>query len=88
MRSEKVAVAALAPFWRYAVGPTNGSHPALPFYRRETAEKFFKLAEFMVPFGNVSLYRRRWPFGIETIQEYRGTIDSLIAPAATEKDDG
>lgn len=32
-----VSVADILPFWRYAVGPTSGQSPAIPFYRLAAA---------------------------------------------------
>lgn len=71
MESEWIRVVAIAPFWRYAVGPTNQSSPAIPFYTRSGAEALYAEAKRDLPWAGVRLYRRRWLQGIETIKEYR-----------------
>ena len=71
MESEYINVAAITPFWRYAVGPSNKNNSAIPFFFRGEAEVFYAQAKRDIPWEGVCLYRRRWFRGIETIKEYR-----------------
>jgi hypothetical protein len=66
-----VAILDILPFFRYAVGPSSGSHPAIPFYRRTEAEGFFERIKQELPWAGVRLYRRQWFGKIETLAEYR-----------------
>ena len=70
MSRENVRVAAIAPFWRYAVGPTSGHSPAIPYYRLCSALAFFAEAKRDLPWAGVSLYKRRGFRTLETIKEY------------------
>lgn len=65
-----VSVAAIAPFWRYAVGPTSGNSPAVPYYRLASAIAFFEEAKAALPWAGVALYKRSGFRGIETVCEY------------------
>ena len=65
-----VSVADIFPFWRYAVGPTSQRNPAIPFYRLAPALAFFEEAKRELPWAGVTLYRRRWWRGVETVKEY------------------
>lgn len=56
---ENVGVLAVAPFWRYAVGPTSGHAPAIPYYRLTAARAFFDEAKRELPWAGVILYKRR-----------------------------
>lgn len=56
---ESVDVLAVAPFWRYAVGPASGHSPAIPYYRLTAARAFFDEAKRELPWAGVILYRRR-----------------------------
>jgi hypothetical protein len=66
-----VRVAEILPFWRYAVGPTSGHTPAIPYYRFSEAMLFFEEAKRALPWAGVILYKRKWFRGIETIHEYK-----------------
>jgi len=68
--SDLVRVAAIAPFWRYAVGPTSGNSAAIPYYTLVGATAFFEEAKRELPWAGVVLYKRRWLRGIEAIREY------------------
>jgi len=70
---EFVRVAAIAPFWRYAVGPTSGMSPAIPYYTLFGAAAFFEEAKRELPWAGVVLYKRRWLRGIEAIREHTPT---------------
>lgn len=69
--SPSVSVADILPLFRYAVGPTSGRSPAIPFYRLAPALAFFEEAKRELPWAGVALYRRRLFRGIETVKEYR-----------------
>lgn len=58
MITENVRVAAIAPFWRYAVGPASGSNPAIPYYRLRPATEFMQETKRALPWATVVLYRR------------------------------
>ena len=68
--SELVRVIALAPFWRYAVGPTAQHSPAIPYYRLAPALALFEEAKRELPWAGVILYKRRGFRGIEVVREY------------------
>jgi hypothetical protein len=63
-----VHVAAIAPFWRYAVGPTSSHSPAIPYYRLSSALEFFEEAKRELPWAGVVLYKRRGLRGIEALK--------------------
>lgn len=65
-----VSVADILPFFRYAVGPTNGHHPAIPFYRIAPALAFFEECKRELPWAGVVIYRRRLFRTLETVREY------------------
>jgi hypothetical protein len=69
-KSEVVRVASIAPFWRYAVGPTAAHSPAVPYYRFASAVAFFEEAKRELPWAGVVLYKRRGLRGIEAVREY------------------
>jgi hypothetical protein len=68
--SEFVRVAAIAPFWRYAVGPASGRSAAIPYYRLAPAVAFFEEAKRDLPWLGVVLYKRRGLRGLEAVREY------------------
>lgn len=70
---DTVSVLGIMPFWRYAVGPTSGRSPAIPYWGLAPAMAFFEEAKRELPFAGVVLYRRRWWRGIEIIKEYKPT---------------
>ena len=76
---DTVSVAAILPFWRYAVGPTPGHSPAIPFYRLTPATAFFEEARRELPWAGVTLYRRRWFRGVEAVREYRPESKQTIS---------
>jgi hypothetical protein len=65
-----VRVAAILPFWRYAVGPASSHSAAVPFYRLGSAEAFFEETRRSLPWAGCVLYRRRGWSGIETLREH------------------
>ena len=75
---EFVRVAAIAPFWRYAVGPTSGRSPAVPYYRLGPAMAFFEEAKRDLPWAGVVLYKRRGLRGIEAVREYSPDEDTVL----------
>ncbi len=58
------------PFWRFAVGPTDQNRPAIPFYTRDAAERFFTVVSNQCPWSRVTLYRRRWFKGVAAIKQH------------------
>jgi len=68
--TEFVRVAAIAPFWRYAVGPTSAQSPAIPYYTLAGAAAFFEEAKRELPWAGVVLYKRRGFRSIEAVREY------------------
>ena len=71
MNPEKhIRILALSPFWRYAVGPSSGHSPAIPYYRFAPAKAFFEETRRKLPWAGVVLYRRRWFRGVEIVWEY------------------
>ena len=70
-----VRVAAIAPFWRYAVGPTAAHSPAIPYYRLAAAEAFFDEAKRELPWAGVVLYKRRGLRGIEAVKTYTPNVE-------------
>lgn len=67
---QTVRVAAIAPFWRYAVGPTAAHSAAIPYYRLAAAVAFFEETQRELPWAGVVLYKRRGLRGIEAMREY------------------
>lgn len=65
-----IRVFALAPLWRYAVGPTAAHSPAIPYYRLASAVAFFEQTKRELPWAGVVLYKRRGLRGIEAMREY------------------
>lgn len=53
-----IPVADIAPFFRYAVGPTKGHIPAIPFYRLASAEAFFQEAVRELPWCGCTIWKR------------------------------
>ena len=72
---ETVSVLAVAPFWRYAVGPTSGRSPAIPYYRLTAARAFFEKAKRELPWAGVILYKREGLRGIKAVEIYEPTGD-------------
>ena len=79
-----VRVAAIAPFWRYAVGPTAAHSPAIPYYRLAAAESFFEEAKRELPWAGVVLYKRRGLRGIEAVKTY--TPNAKVSHPAPNRD--
>lgn len=69
-REGVVYVVDVAPFWRYAVGPSSEHSPAIPFYRRVSAKGFFEEAKRTLPWSGVVLYKRRGIGRVEVVEEY------------------
>ena len=66
-----IHVADTAPFWRYAVGPTSGRLPAIPYYTLKSAVAIFDKLRSELPSIGIILYRRRWRYGIEPLFRYK-----------------
>jgi hypothetical protein len=56
----RFAIADILPFFRYAVCPTAGFCPGLPFYRLRSARAFFDEARRDCPLTGVVLLKRGW----------------------------
>jgi len=69
MNNETVNVAAIMPFFRYAVGPTSGLIPAIPYFTRKHAEAFYEETKRELPWMGVIMYRRTWR-GLQPIRQY------------------
>lgn len=65
-----VRVAAIMPFFRYAVGPDSQHSPAIPYFTRKGAEKCFAEVTRELPWAGAIMYRRTWR-GLVTVREYR-----------------
>lgn len=65
-----VRVAAIMPFFRYAVGPTSQHSPAIPYFTRKGAEACFADVVRELPWAGAIMYRRTWR-GLVTVREYR-----------------
>lgn len=71
-KSANVRVLGLvAPFWRYAVGPTSQHTAAIPYYRLSSAMEFFEEAKRELPWAGVTLYKRVGFRGIDVEREYK-----------------
>jgi hypothetical protein len=73
------------PFWRYAVGPTSGHSPAIPYMRLAPAQQFFEEAKRALPWSGISLYKRRGWRSLETLQEYIPSVEPSVLPPETNK---
>lgn len=65
-----VRVAAIMPFFRYAVGPDSQHSPAIPYYTFKGALKFFRDVARELPWCGAVMYKRTWR-GLVTVCEYR-----------------
>jgi hypothetical protein len=82
-----VQIAAIMPFFRYAVGPTSQHSPAIPHFTRKGAEAFFEDVVRELPWCGAVMYRRTWR-GLVTVREYRPNAvasDGLLADTSTTK---
>jgi hypothetical protein len=72
---DQLAVMSLWPFWRWAIVPASlaVSHPAIPFYRRSTAEGRARqyLAERDLFAEGILLLRRRRFRSFEVVEHLR-----------------
>lgn len=64
-----VRVLSLLPLWRYAVGPSSLRSPAIPFYRRVSANALFEAAVRDLPFSGCVIYKRTFK-GLVVVREY------------------
>jgi hypothetical protein len=67
--SDLVRVAAIMPFFRYAVGPTSQHSPAIPFFTFKGAVKCYMEVTQELPWAGAVLYRRTWR-GLATVFEF------------------
>ena len=74
-----VRVAAIMPFFRYAVGPTSQHSPAIPYFTRKGAEAFFAEVVRELPWCGAIMYRRTWR-GLVTVREYRPNNTLHVQP--------
>jgi len=65
-----VRVAAILPFFRYAVGPDSQHSPAIPYFTRKGAEQCFADVVRELPWAGAIMYRRTRR-GLVTVREYR-----------------
>jgi len=65
-----VRVAAIMPFFRYAVGPDSQHSPAIPYFTFKGAEKCFRDVVRELPWCGAIMYKRTWR-GLVTVCEYR-----------------
>jgi len=65
-----VRVAAIMPFFRYAVGPDSQHSPAIPYFTRKGAEACFADVVRELPWAGAIMYRRTWR-GLVTVREHR-----------------
>ena len=65
-----VRVAAIMPFFRYAVGPDSQHSPAIPYFTRKDAEACFSEVVRELPWCGAIMYKRTWR-GLVTVREYR-----------------
>lgn len=65
-----VRVAAIMPFFRYAVGPISQHSPAIPYFTRKGAEVCFADMVRELPWAGAIMYRRTWR-GLVTVREHR-----------------
>ena len=65
-----VRVAAIMPFFRYAVGPDSQHSPAIPYFTRKGAEALFDEVKRELPWCGAIMYRRTLR-GLVTVREYR-----------------
>lgn len=79
--SDTVSIAAVLPFWNYAVCPTNGHNPGIPFYTEKGAREFFNETRRVLPWcGSILVKRKRRLFRrsqIEVMQEYSPELNPL-----------
>jgi len=76
-----VRVAAIMPFFRYAVGPTSQHSPAIPYFTRRGAEACFADVVRELPWCGAIMYRRTWR-GLVTLREYRPNDGGEGRPAS------
>jgi len=67
---EFISVSNILPFWRYAVGPSSGISPAIPYWSRRSAMSFFSWARRELPWMGVRVYRRVGWREYEVIEEF------------------
>lgn len=64
-----VRIAAIMPFFRYAVGPASQHSPAIPYFTRKGAEVCFADVVRDLPWAGARIYKRTWR-GLVTVREY------------------
>ena len=74
-----VRVAAIMPFFRYAVGPTSQHSPAIPYFTRKGADACFAVVVRELPWAGAILYKRTWR-GLVTVREHRPNV-AVSGPA-------
>lgn len=74
-----VRVAAIMPFFRYAVGPTSQHSPAIPYFTRKGAEACFAAVTRELPWAGAIIYRLTWR-GLVTVREYRPNTPDQARP--------
>lgn len=64
-----ITLAAIMPFFRYAVGPTSQHSPAIPYFTRRDAEVCFADMVRLLPWDGAIIYKRTWR-GLVKVREY------------------
>jgi len=64
-------IAAVLPFWRYAVSPGSNFAPGIPFYTYRAARKLFEEAVRELPYCPCYLLKRSfYPVGVDVIEHH------------------
>jgi hypothetical protein len=78
MENDDYISVAIHPFFFYAVGPTSGNAPAMPFMTYSKAKEFFEETKKVLWFYSTSLYKRVGFNTIKTIEIYDPPCNSGI----------
>jgi hypothetical protein len=77
-----VRVAAVMPFFRYAVGPTSQHSPAIPYFAFKGAKQCLAEVVRELPWCGAIMYKRTWR-GLVTVCEY--TAADMVGPGPWDK---
>lgn len=80
-----VNVGAIAPFFRYAVGPTSAHSPAIPTYTLKGAEKLYEEFKRELPWAGVILFKRIGWGTLAAVREYKPNPSFQGIPNETTK---
>jgi hypothetical protein len=56
----QIRIAAILPFWRFAVVPASGHSPGVPFWSESEAFSFFNEAMTTLPWASCYLVQEPW----------------------------